>query len=280
MPARPSIRIEDDLRAQRYVDAGDVTTIFDRVAVERVDFSGVTFAHLVTVGSRFVDCDFSRTRFHPFVSSADPAQPTTFIRCNFDRADLRGLTLRGLRFEQCTFRGSRINGWRGNCTEFVDCTFACRLEDVLFYGRPIDCFETPDKQAEVDQLRERLGIERRDHTLDAPRRSTNAFRGNDFSEATIGDVGFRCGIDIAAQLWPESGYFRFDRWPEREPLVRAQIMAWTDLDERSRALELVEVYWAPFLREQREVVLPLSAFQGWLGRGGVGDRVLELTMRA
>ncbi len=31
----------------------------------------------------------------------------------------------------------------------------------------------------------------------------NVFDGNDFSEAEIGDVGFRGGVDLASQRWPD-----------------------------------------------------------------------------
>jgi hypothetical protein len=35
--------------------------------------------------------------------------------------------------------------------------------------------------------------------------SANEFRGNDFTDARLVDVGFRCGIDTTAQRWPD-GY--------------------------------------------------------------------------
>jgi hypothetical protein len=52
-------------------------------------------------------------------------EDSTFISCDFTRADLQGLKDHGNRFDRCTFRyslfGHAALGYQG--TQFVDCTF-------------------------------------------------------------------------------------------------------------------------------------------------------------
>jgi uncharacterized protein YjbI with pentapeptide repeats len=277
-PARPRLEIERDLTGARFEAPADATVFFRRVAMEGVDFSGTRLSHFVTAGSRFIDCDFSRVRFQPYRTSSDIDEPTLYVRCNFDRADMRKtFTLTGSRFEECTFRGTKIKGWEGWCAEFVDCVFACRIEESIFSGRPVHCYESLD-QARTSA--ETYGV-MADRSHDAPRRTINEFRGNDFSKAELRDVSFRYGIDIGAQLWPEGvGYRRYDRWPERIARVIAEVRTWPPSADRDRALELLDIYFSAGNEEQSEVFLSSEAFQGWLGRNGLGDRLLALVDQA
>ena len=67
-----------------------------------------------------------------------------------------------------------------NCAEFVDCRFSGRIERSKFFGRPVGACAA--------------------HT----NRKRNEFSGTDFRMAQLFDTGFQFGIDIDAELWPES----------------------------------------------------------------------------
>lgn len=60
---------------------------------------------------------------------------TVYRDCHFDRAELRHFSVGTARFERCTFDGARLDGWRSNLAEFVDCHFAGKIRNVKFFGR-------------------------------------------------------------------------------------------------------------------------------------------------
>lgn len=185
-----------------------------------VDFRRAAFEHFLSGGCTFIACDFRGmtldAKFQPLFGLR---RQSVFRACRFDGTDLRVIDPGQSRFEACSFDGARIDGWRGTATEFVDCAFSGPIVGVRFYGRPWGT---------------------RAHDLD-PRRTMNAFRGNDFSAAQLVDTLFVMGIDVAAQRWPSGPeYIRLDRIHHRITRAHSQIVRWKDLDERKEALALLE----------------------------------------
>jgi hypothetical protein len=248
----PRLWYTHDLRDVRLAEADGKEVDFENVTVERVDFSRLKINAFTSSGSRFVDCDFSRTRFELAGGfSYDP--PSTFVGCRFERSDLRAMfLLNSTRFERCAFVNARIVGWKSYCAEFVDCTFEGKIVRSRFCGRPsgpYSCART-------------AGRER------------NEFRGNDFSRAELIDTEFTYGIDIDAQRWPDHPvYVRFERWMERVHRARAVIARWPDDRERERALEILDILHGLGMEEQAVAFMRRDTLRG---HPEIRDRVFAL----
>ena len=229
--------------------------VMDQAHFERVDFSGQKFDPLAVGSASFVECDFGNAKLvHASLGSIVPGDAQSFYRdCRFDGANMRALPHIGnARFQRCSFRGAKIEGWRADKAEFVDCVFSGRMYDCRFAGRPWD---------------DDMGV---------TRRSRNEFRGNDFREAQLEAVMFVYGIDLRAQTMPEGErYLRLDRPSERIDLVRRQVALWSDDSAREYALSILRDYSDQGCAEQAELWVDRNLFSG--GRWpGVGDRVWDM----
>jgi len=187
--------------------------------VTSVDFSGLRIRHLQVEQSSFIDCDFSRAHLaNGNLGLASP--PSTYLRCRFDGADLRGVRPGAARFEGCRFDGARLDGWLCFVTEFIDCHFAGPLREMVVSGRPFPPARTED-----------LG------------RSRNAVYGNDFRAAELMGVEFVRGIDVDAQLMPEDdAYVRVPQAPARIGAARREIEQWPDPSARALAESMLSFY--------------------------------------
>jgi hypothetical protein len=165
-------------------DAVEATYRFVGARQTRLDLTRLTFDVMYCEGGAFADCDFSETIIRSGLMAG--RKQTTYLRCKFDEADLRGVLPGQARFERCSFERTRIDGWRSTASEFVDCRFTGRIRDCQFWGRP------QGQYAQSARLN--------------PPRSANEFRDNDFSLAEMVDVEFLGGLDIDAQKWPSEGY--------------------------------------------------------------------------
>jgi len=220
-------RLRGSLPAQQHItgefsdqrfDPGRTVVFFESATVRRVNFSGVRFEAFLTRGSTFTECDFSRIKSGTYRSDLSSVPPSVYSDCRFDRADLRAFDPGAARFERCSFRGSKIDGWNTTEAEFVDCTFAGRINQARFWGQPYGVL--------ADRLE----------------RTINEFRGNDFSGADLWDVSFVKGIDIDAQRWPAGAeYIRLDRMQERLNQVRRQVVHWANPHARQEALIMLQV---------------------------------------
>jgi hypothetical protein len=216
----PTRDVTSDLHGGRF-DRHSTMVAFEAVTVSDVSFAGMRFQEFSARGGCvFSGCDFSRVRSR-YVSHLSPALPQTVYRdCRFDRADLREFFPGSARFERCRFDHARLDGWRSDLAEFIDCYFAGKVSNVIFWGRP-------------------YGILAEELEIDRP---VNEFRGNDFRQAEVRNCLFVLGIDLDGQRWPEGpAYIRLDRLGERLRRVRAEVIRWTDLEARRDALIMLEV---------------------------------------
>jgi len=156
---------------------------------------------------------------------------------------MRNTHLGNARFEQCDFSGARIEEWTSSIAEFIDCRFAGKLLRCKFWGRP------------WGPLGEAL----------RPKRQRNEFRGNDFRDAELDDCSFVGGIDVSAQLWPNSPqYIRLTRLRERIAAAAREIASWPIGPERKDAEVMLTVLSEPSELEQDEALfrkgnLPMAA---------------------
>lgn len=192
----------------------------DRVTVRDADFSRAAFERFAPNGCLFERCDFRGELFDERLQTLFASRRQSIFReCRFDGADLRAVRPGQARFENCSFAGTNIDGWVTACAEFVNCRFTGTFRNVTFHGKPWG------------------------HAADRidPARATNAFTGNDFTEASLLGVLFVNGIDVRDQLWPHGdAYVVIDRIHQRLTRARARILEWKDHEARNEALAMLQ----------------------------------------
>ena len=253
-PHQPPRRVVGDLQGGRF-DRRSMEVVFEAVAVHDVSFVGMRFEEFsVRDGGVFSGCDFSRVRSR-YMSHLSANLPRTVYReCRFDLADLRHFSLGTARFERCTFDGARMDGWRSNLAEFVDCHFAGKIRNVKFFGR------ANGPLAEVLEAEGRV----------------NEFRGNDFHQAELIDTSFVMGIDLDAQRWPEGpDYIRLDGLGKRVQRVRAEVVHWTDLEARRDALIILEILQKAYVdQDQDDLIMHRATLRRSYGE--TAERIWDL----
>jgi uncharacterized protein YjbI with pentapeptide repeats len=184
--------VSDDLEGGRFEpQAPDVR--FERVTFRDVDFSGLRVWRLAASDATFENCDFSDLRVEHGPLALPPR--VLYRECRFDCADLRHIDPGHARFEGCSFRQTRIEEWFAYCSEFIACVFTGKIKSCVFSAAPIDC------AGGFFGLRRKKRLQ---------------FRGNDFREATLVDTSFVGGIDLDAQLLPDSSqYLRLNHAAQR-----------------------------------------------------------------
>jgi uncharacterized protein YjbI with pentapeptide repeats len=142
-----------------------------------VDWSGQRFNDFVPVGCAFESCSFEGCHFAQACFGGG-LEDSRYVNCRFDRATIRAIAPGSARFESCTFRNVEIIELYGQQIEMLNCEVSGIFRKGFFNG------------AVPRDIAPHLG------------RTTNAFEGNDFSGATLVDVGFRTGIDLSRQKLP------------------------------------------------------------------------------
>lgn len=211
---------------------GRVQVVFDHAEYSDVDFRGVVFWFMSATASTFVRCRFDRAKIAAgFLSSRIQ---TVYRECVFANADLAGVKPGTARFDACDFSHARIDGWRTLEAEFLNCSFAGPLRDVVFFGRPIG---TPPS----------IPLER----------DGNEFVGNDFRHADFVDVDFRAGIDITQQLLPtDQGVHLVLDGTDALDRGRAVVTNWPDGADREEALRWLGVLAIGHARGEAIMVRP------------------------
>jgi uncharacterized protein YjbI with pentapeptide repeats len=222
--------------------------------VGRVDLSGQD--ELVLSGRRLVEADFSGRHIHHL-----SAERCWFERCRFDDAvigygsfgagrsvsEYVGCTFTGAkihmgpgglaRFVDCTFQGVSIDHWFCQAVELVDCTFSGRIQKAVFHGRV------------------------RPEDRDITGRTVNQFEGNDFSRATLVDVSFRTGIDLARQRLPVGpDYVHLQDARTAIQRARTAFNGWDDLDAKKRAKGVLAVMEQDVLEGQDELLIRVKDY--------------------
>jgi hypothetical protein len=223
----PAERVTGELRQARYEPPRGLLVNFEGATLVDVDLTNTRFQGLAASGSVFERCNFRAMVAEGGAMGGNPQ--VVYRDCLFERAVLGDVAPGNARFERCTFQDLR--GWRANATEFVECRFLGRLEDVKFFGRPWDV-----ASGRYDRLK--------------PPRTVNEIAGNDFSQARLTDVDFIYGVDLSLQELPRGDEcVRLSRLPER--LASAQTTVereWTGR-EREEALTMLSYFADPWQQE-------------------------------
>jgi uncharacterized protein YjbI with pentapeptide repeats len=156
---------------------------FDGVSASDSSFD-LTEVALTVQNSEFTQCRFRQARRPSSDGSWGQGslarRPTVYRDCTFEGVRLRiraGFSVGAARFERCAFVDCDFGEHFSFCADYIDCTFVGRVAKAVFYGT------APDG-----------------HRCDGKR---NTIIGNDFSSADLRDVGFRGGVSLDAQSWPE-----------------------------------------------------------------------------
>lgn len=149
------------------------------VDLARNDFSGRRAKYFTAVSCRFAECDFSGVQITHGGSFGGGDGYTEYVDCLFDGAKFAGISAGRATFVRCSFRDVWIRKMFSHDAEFIDCVFSGRIQSAVFNGR------TAQYEGMVPNPKE--GLE---------------FKDNDFSAATLEDVGFRSGVDLSRQSMP------------------------------------------------------------------------------
>lgn len=145
--------------------------------LKSVDFGDRVLAQFSSDGCSFIGCRFDNVEIGSAAFGAGQ-RVSEYVNCSFDNAILRMGPGGYARFIDCSFEGAVIEQWVCYAVDVVDCSFSGRLRKVVFNGA------VPASKQH------------------AANKSTNRFEGNDFARASLVDVGFRTGIDLAKQKLP------------------------------------------------------------------------------
>jgi hypothetical protein len=237
---RPVQRVTGRIPSGRFEATREVVS-FDAVTAVDVDFSGITFDHIVTGGSLFERCDFSRVRVNS--GFFDSSRASRFVGCNFDRFNPGRAFFGGSRFEDCTFTNLRVKGWRAAACEFVRCTFTGRVRELVLSGTPEAPWDQPDRMN--------------------PWRTTNEVRDNDFSGAELPFFEPRNGVDLTLNRLPTGpDYLYLDRWHERAWRTRHAVLAWSDEALRDRAQWWLDIETSQGRERQEQILVHKPDWEG------------------
>lgn len=141
-------------------------------------FSGKKLSKFLAVESEFINCHFENMSIKD-VCFGGGSKQTLYFGCIFDNSVFSSNAPGVARFENCSFRNIKIKKFFCVDVEMIDCTFSGEIEQGNFIG------VHRDVSGEI---------------------SVNEFRGNDFSDLRLGDVGFS-GLDLTAQKMPVGSDF-------------------------------------------------------------------------
>lgn len=212
-----------------------------RVALSSQDLVGADFRdrrlmQFSSDGCRFERCDFEGAVIES-ASFGAGRRVSEYVGCNFDGAKLRMGPAGYAQFVDCSFEKTTIEGWFCFAVEVIDCRFSGRLKKVVFNGTV-----PSDKQSVSDRAR-------------------NRFEGNDFSSATLVDVGFRTGIDLSKQSLPEGGAYTY--LPDAVSAVRRARLAfntWEDPGVKSATRGVLAVMEEDVSAGQRQLLMRVDDY--------------------
>lgn len=200
------------------------------------DFRARRLAQFSSDGCRFEGCNFGGAVIES-ASFGAGRHVSEYVGCNFDGAKLRMGPGGYARFVDCSFEKTAIEHWFCFAVEVVGCRFSGRLKKVVFNGTvPLDKREIA-------------------------RRVVNQFEDNDFSRATLLDVGFRTGIDLSKQRLPEGADYTY--LPDAVRAVRSARMAfnaWNDSKAKSAARGVLAVMEEDVAAGQQQLLVRVDDY--------------------
>ena len=170
-------------RVKGRIDVNQLSLIeFKDSTFEGVDFSGKKADSFSAINCQFISCNFDKMIVKNACFGGGMEQ-SKYFDCSFNEAKFKASAPGNARFERCSFRRVNLEEFQCKAVEFIDCTFSGSIKKSFFNGalHPQDLI----------------------YSL----RKTNDFVGNDFSQVSFKDVGFRTGIDLRKQKLPVTGNY-------------------------------------------------------------------------
>ena len=133
-------------------------------------YSGKSISKFLAVGSEFVNCSFDNMKIKEICFGGGTKQ-SQYFNCTFDKSVFSSYVPGIARFQNCSFKNVKIKKLFCVDVEMINCVFSGELQQGNF-----------------------VGIHR---NIDGSS-SVNEFRGNDFVNLKLGDVGF-IDIDLTLQ---------------------------------------------------------------------------------
>jgi hypothetical protein len=232
----------------------DQWIVVDHAQLLGADYSGRKLEKFASIGSRFERCNFDNAIIvdASFGSGKDPSE---FLECTFNGAQMNMNAGGYARFVRCSFRESDLRNWICFAVELVDCTFSGKLRMAIFNGSVTGEYQT------------------------FVRRDRNEFHGNDFSGMKCTDLTFRRGIDLSKQRLPSGPEYLY--LPDAAVAIDrafADVVRWKDPSHQKRALNLLNVLKEDVQDGQRQLLLRARDFYRKPPHEAV-DRVFELLAR-
>lgn len=200
------------------------------------DFSDQQLVQFSSDGCRFEACNFEGSVIES-ASFGGGRRTSEYVGCSFDGATLRMGPGGYARFVDCTFERTIIENWFCFAVEVIGCRFSGRLKKVVFNGT------VPDEKQAIAGRRE------------------NRFEDNDFSRATLVDVGFRTGVDLSQQRLPRGDEYTY--LPDAVAAVRrarTEFDSWDDPKVKSAARGVLRVMEDDVTDGQRQLLLRIDDF--------------------
>lgn len=210
--------------------------VLSQQRLDSTDFRGRHIEQFSAEGTRLERCRFDNAVIE-YASFGAGRAVSEYVDCSFDGAKLRMGPGGYARFVGCTFENTLIENWFCFAVEIVGCMFSGRLRKVVFNGTP------------------------RPEDVGVVGRRVNQFEDNDFSRATLADVSFRTGIDLAKQQLPTGDDYRLlDNAESAVRRARVAFNAWDDQDLKKQAKGVLTVMEEDVAAGQSQLLIRPDAY--------------------
>jgi hypothetical protein len=193
------------------------------LVINRETRSGEQFRELMLDGLSIIEsslrnCAFENIRVRS-ASLGEGVRQSLYEDCVFKRCKLAFGAIGNARLVRCRFESCRLDNLLATELELIGCAFPNTvIKKGVFHGRVAD----------ASQLK--------------PRRVTNEFVDNDFSDADLVDVDFRGGIDLNRQKFPTGDEYLFVRDTCKALAIAKELRSSiTDQDEIKRSQMLTSL---------------------------------------
>ncbi len=186
--------------------------LFDKTRIFNAIFSGCTFSN-----STFIDCELT----HTLLGGSKPLDYGLFINTIFRGGSINSCHFDYPLFKKCIFE-CNISDVNFGGTQFVDCTFTGRLNEVIFHG-----YSKPGTSNSLFR------------NMDIPR---NDMLNVDFSQAYFDGYSFLGGIEFTNIALPKSNrLLLIKKGPKVMNLVRNTIENEWDGEDKRIGLRCIDI---------------------------------------
>ncbi len=222
------------VRNKGYADASSL----DALVLERHTYSGEKFANrqlcqLVSIGSKFNDCDFANLSIIDCNFGAGKT-PSIYYRCRFDAIRTPHISFGYSQFTECHFSGFDFEGLRISTTDLIRCTFIGRMRNG-YIASMRSGFDPPS-----------LGLKER-----------SVIQDNDFSEVDFVHFNFKRGVDLTRQRLPTGSNYVLvlNGMQALEKVKQSLLLDDATIDIRTSVMSFLEILSSEAKKGQENIFL-------------------------